>query len=261
MFCNPDAFLRTARRRGFTLVEVILAIGIATGLLVVALVFYSQATHLRAQLVSEAERLSAVRLVMDRMVTDLHAAFEQPQIGFTGSMDSMEFVVARAPDPAGTAAAAVRWAPMGDLRKVSYYLTASLQGTNFVVTGLDRTEEPLVTKLAAPAAGGGAAGAGPVTASSVAPMPSVVATAGTNAVPVVTEPLADAIRHARFRYWDGTLWLEAWDAPGLPVAVEISLGLEPLPENELAADYPHEVFRRVVILPGRAPVDDFWSSL
>jgi type II secretory pathway component PulJ len=238
-------------RRAFTLVEVILAIGIAVGLLIVALVFYQQAASLRSHLIDEAERLSAIRLILDRLSADLHAAFEQPQVGFTGSTDSMEFVIAKAPgaDPVGA-----RLGPGSDLRRVSYYLTAAAEGTNFVVTGLDRTEESLLTK---PVPAGSAGPAGPLT---IIPAAGLVGTS-TNQEPAAVEPLAETIRFARFRFWDGAGWLEAWDAPGLPQAVEISLGAEPLPENELPASYPYELFRRVVLLPGRSPSEDWWVSL
>ncbi len=263
LFPSPNcaaADRRRRARRAFTLVEVILAIAIATGILLVALVFYSQTANLRSQLITEAEHLSALRLVMDRLASDLNSAFEQPQIGFNGTADSMEFVVSKAPDLSRPGALSA--VPTSDLRRVAYYLTAALEGTNFLVTGLDRTEQSLVTRPpspkgadaaaeAAPSAGGGAG-------STSAPPVSLDAT---NAVASAVEPLADSIRFARFRYWDGVDWLEAWDSPGLPAAVEISLGLEALPENELPDATPTEVFRRVVVLPARAPVTDDWASL
>ena len=62
---------RSRRARAFTLVEVILAISIAIGILVVALYFYSQATNLRAQLLEEADRISSIRLVMDCFFSSL----------------------------------------------------------------------------------------------------------------------------------------------------------------------------------------------
>lgn len=288
---------------GFTLVEVILAIGIATGILIVALVFYNQAAHLRSQLIDEAERLSAVRLVMDRIAGDLRTAFGQPQVGFTGTSDSMIFVTARAPDlgnlqPGAASGASLTWSgadlaagagagagaggnsagasagasrpamneampatvPPTDLRRLSYFLTAKLEGTNFVVTGLDRTDEPLVgpppapSPTPAPAASGSAPGG--VT-------PSAAPGSGAAlAAPAAAEPLAEMVRFARFRYWDGTEWLEAWDAPDLPPAVEVSLGFEPLPEGDLPDAYPYEVFRRVIVLPGSRPAtDDWWAGL
>ena len=235
--CEP-----TPRTGAFTLIEVILAVSIATGILVVALVFYQQAAHLRSQLIEEAERLSAIRLVMERITSDLRSAFSQPQIGFTGTTDSMEFVVARPPDVTGSLA------PVSDLRKVFYYLAASLEGTNFVITGLDRTEETLMAK--------------PTVAGNPTQIIPPVAGATNAAAVGVTEPLAPEIQFVRLRYWDGTGWLEAWDAPDLPFAVEISLGAEALPMDDVPEAYPAEVFRRVVVLPGRRPSeDDWWAAL
>src|SRR5439155_8813829 len=71
-----------ALSRGFTLVEVILAIGIAIGILMVALYLHSQATNLRAQLLRESERIAAMRLVMERLTSELRNAFAQPEYGF-----------------------------------------------------------------------------------------------------------------------------------------------------------------------------------
>ena len=65
---------RDARCGAFTLVEVILAIAIATGLLVIALTFYQQATELRGQILVESERISVIRLVSDRLTADLRQA-------------------------------------------------------------------------------------------------------------------------------------------------------------------------------------------
>jgi type II secretory pathway component PulJ len=232
---------KATRTTAFTLIEVILAVSIATGILVVALVFYQQAANLRSQLIEEAERLSAIRLVMERVTADLRSAFALPQVGFTGTTDSMEFVVARPPDLTGFSIA-----PASDLRKVYYYLAASLEGTNFVITGFDRTEETLISK---PAPTGNAA--------QIAAPPVSGATNSQLVAPLATE-----IQFVRLRYWDGTGWLEAWDAPELPYAVEVTLGAEALPENEVPEAYSAEFFRRVILLPARRSTeDDWWAAL
>jgi hypothetical protein len=57
----------------------------------------------------------------------------------------------------------------------------------------------------------------------------------------------------RFRYWDGNSWLDGWDTPDLPVGVEVSLGLEPLPAEMTADEYPFELYRRVIYLPNHGP--------
>ena len=54
-------------RHAFTLIEVVLAISIAIGIMLVLLFFYNQAATLRVQLVQQAERLSTIRLLMDRI--------------------------------------------------------------------------------------------------------------------------------------------------------------------------------------------------
>jgi type II secretory pathway pseudopilin PulG len=81
---SPRLLFFAVGARAFTLVEVILAISIAIGILVVALFFHSQASHLRAQLLDESDRIAAIRLVMERLTAELRSAFEQPQYGFTG---------------------------------------------------------------------------------------------------------------------------------------------------------------------------------
>ena len=57
--------------RGFTLIEVVLAIVIGVGLFTGVLMFYQQAAVLREEILRKADALSAVRLVMDRVSTEL----------------------------------------------------------------------------------------------------------------------------------------------------------------------------------------------
>src|ERR1041384_5134752 len=66
--------LKCRRARAFTLVEVILAIVIALGILVVLLYFYQQATNLRAQAILETERIASARLLMDRITSELSSS-------------------------------------------------------------------------------------------------------------------------------------------------------------------------------------------
>src|SRR5688572_24203718 len=70
----------------FTLVEVLLAVGIVAGLLVVVLFFYQQAAQLRTELLVDAERSSSARLLMERLTTELrtaraHTFYEVPLVG------------------------------------------------------------------------------------------------------------------------------------------------------------------------------------
>lgn len=231
--------------RAFTLVEVILAISIAIGILVVALYFQSQATNLRTQILDESDRISAIRLVMDRLTSELRNAFAQPQYGFTGDATSLRFVTADAPPRTAWAVGSSTRpaAPRADLRLVSYGLGKTLEGTNEVTTGLTRTDQPLVEKPESRS-----------TFAASAPPDS------TNAPARGPEPMTDAIRFLRIWYWDGQGWSATWDSSQLPRGIEITLGADPLPGEAALADYPGELFRRVIYLPTSRAMDDLFDS-
>jgi hypothetical protein len=86
-------------------------------------------------------------------------------------------------------------------------------------------------------------------------LPGVGNSAPTNGPPAVP------LQFLRFRYYDGTNWLEAWSAPGLPVGIEVSLGVEPLPPESTADEYPFEEYRRVIYLPNHAAVGTLTQAL
>jgi type II secretory pathway pseudopilin PulG len=230
--------------RAFTLIEVILAIGIAIGILVVGLYFHSQATNLRAQLLLESDRISTVRLVMDRLTSEMRNAFAQPQYGFTGDATSLRFVTVEAPAPAAWNAFTPRAAWRGDLRLVTYGLGKNLEGTNQIVTGLTRTEELLLEKPTGPNASA-----------------TTVTLDSTNALAPGVELLTDSIRFLRIWYWDGYGWLPTWDSDQLPRGIEITLGAEPLAADALPADYAGEFFRRVIYLPTSREIEPMdWND-
>ena len=239
---KPGLPRRRTVTAAFTLVEVVLAIGIAIGLLVVALYFYQQAAHLRAQLLEESDRLATVRLLLDRITTDLRTAYAQPQTGFAGGSASMSFVRTDALSrPAwitdlGNSPASLET----DLKLVRYDVTTALEGTNLVVRGLTRVEQPLETARPLPDAPAGGTGPADLSVQSK----------------LVLEPLTDALRFVHLRYWDGASWQEKWDSSQLPKGVAVTLGVEPLPEGVEAADYPSEMFRRVIALPSHRGMDD-----
>ncbi len=222
----------TRRVAAFTLVEVVLAIVIAVGILVVALFFYQQASNFRDQLLEESERISTARLLMEKMTTEFRTAhnatsFRQP---LRGSSNSVQFIRTDVPSLAdwrgGILGRSIE--PETDLKLVSYRLDAA-DSTN--VTGLIRSEQPLVDLRKVTEDGG-----------------FVETNSPANPEPVF---LTKSIRFLQFRYWNGSDWQETWNAPELPKAVEVSLAAEPAPEiteGETNA-YPAEVFRRVICLP------------
>ena len=238
--CNPNLTARTRSPNGFTLVEVVLAIGIAIGLLVVALYFYQQSANLRTQLIEESERLATIRLLLDRISTDLRTAYAQPQQGFTGDSTSMRFVRSEVLSRAGwiPPLPGRNLTPETDLKLVAYGVTSALEGTNLVTSGIFRSEQPLIEKPHPPGQILGQTNTGSVFQ--------------TNAQ---VAPLTEAIHYLRARYCGGGEWADTWDSTDPPKGVEISLGIEPLPEGTDPADYPYEIFRRIIYLPGGSEGD------
>jgi prepilin-type N-terminal cleavage/methylation domain-containing protein len=223
-------FCQTKALRGFTLIEVLLSVGILAGLLVVVLYFYQQAAELRTELLLETERSSSARLLMDRLTTELrtartHTFYEVPMVG---DATYLQFITTDVPSQeAWTGEKLGRITrPESDLKLVSYGTETSLDDTN--VLGLGRTEEALVELRTAPSE------------------TTIRGTAATNRASVL---ITDAFRFMRFRYYDGYDWLEAWSETYLPRGVEVTLGAEPLPPEVELAEYPYEVFRRVIALP------------
>jgi type II secretory pathway pseudopilin PulG len=226
----------------FTLIEVILALVIAVGILTVVLYFYQQSASLRAQLIAESERISAVRLLMDRLTTELRGASARlsSQTAFSGTPTSLRFVTTTLPAPSAPpgVVSPARLSPDTGFKLVSYSLGRVAEGTNVVVSGLVRTEQSTVERRA------------PSTVPQTNAAPAEAA-----ARPVKADagslPVTDAVRYLRCRYFDGQSWLESWTEPYLPKAVEVCLGGEPMPpdaENE--EEYPFDLFRRVIYLPG-----------
>ncbi len=265
-FAAQRAILRTSP--GFTLIEVLLATAIATGLLLVAILFFRQTADLRDQVLGQADRYAQVRLVLDRISADLRTARAHAgdPAAFSGNGTAMRFERAAwtGPAPGGTVSALVGGS---DLTQVMISATQALDGTNLTVTGLDRTEEPLDSHKPRPFSSetGTPMNSGLLGSAPVDNGRSTGASENGSgmALPRRPDPLSDAIRFVRFRYWDGTGWMDGWTNFSPPAGVEITLSCEPPVEGTNAGEYSSELFRRVVFLPGgeaaRPPGADSWS--
>jgi prepilin-type N-terminal cleavage/methylation domain-containing protein len=228
--------LNRRRARAFTLIEVILAVVIAAGLLVVAITYYQRSADLRGKLLEESERLTTIRLLTDRLSNDLRTAFAEPRQGFTGGADYMRFVHAGSPSPGKLID--------GAMQLVTYSVVTNMEGTNSTVIGFNRTESPLVELRPASTNTEAISFNGEMDFASM-----------TNKV---IEPLTRAIRFVHFRYFSGSEWLDAWDGVDLPLGVEVTFGSEPMmPEDDL---YPYEQFRRVIFVPA-GKVSETWEDL
>ena len=222
----------SAGANAFTLLEVLLAISIAAGMLAVVLFFYTQAANLRIHVFYETGRVSAVRLLLDRLTTELSHARHcgSLQAGLRGGADNIEFVRLDLPNVSGwtNSVDPALAPPPSPFRLVRYAVLLSADGTN--VTGLIRSEEPLLKKTVE--------------------LVDDEGLASTNTTVLRRSPVPiDQIQFLQFRYWDGMLWTNSWNAAELPAGIEVSLGTEPLPEETTADEYPYELFRRVIFLP------------
>lgn len=248
-------FRALPRASGFTLIEVLLAIAIATGLLLVAILFYRQTADLRSQILGQADRYAQIRLVLDRVSSDLRTARAHAgdPAAFSGNGTAIRFERAAWTGPAADGTASFI-AGASDLTQITISAIQSLDGTNLTVNGLDRIEEPLAlrkgrgtpseTGLPSVAIQSGASRLGSVSSASAIEKDSRTA----HLRPA--EPLSDAIRFVRFRYWDGVGWMDGWTNFSPPPGVEMTLSCEAPVEGTNAGEYSSEMFRRVVFLPG-----------
>jgi type II secretory pathway pseudopilin PulG len=234
---NPRSAM--ARRcRAFTLIEVLLAVGLTMGIVLTALAFYRQIISTREAFedrLRAAEVASARRAVMDRMTDELRSAIAHPflQMGMVGDANGVQFIIAQLPgqdvwrEPDMTDEPPE---PQQDLRIVGWRLRVSedpYTGERYA-EGIERTEQKLIT-----------------------------AQTVEEGVEVQSTLIARGFGFLSLRYWDNEAgqWLTQWDGDDLPMAVRIVLGVEPLPEGvEDDEEYPFETFRRIVYVPaGKTP--------
>lgn len=245
--------------RGFTLLEVVLALSIAFGLLVVVLYFYQQATRLRDSTLEASTGLAAVRLCMDRLATELRSASPMPGT-FRGGSQEIEFQHCELPDPGSVPTATVSGPAAVLLRQVRY----AMGSADGVRSGgaLVRTEDliqpaptssPESTLDLPPQLPDDLAVTNEVLAlepEAVDEEPTrVTTTLGGSNTAMLAVP---EVRFLRLRYFDGSSWQESWSGSGLPRGVEVTLALEAPADDPEAL--PAEVFRRVIALPAGTAV-------
>jgi type II secretory pathway pseudopilin PulG len=231
----------------FTLVEVVLAILIISGIMTVLLYFYHRSAQVRQAALEEAEFLATSRMLFEQVTIELRTArvVEDQFIGLEGSSNAITFVCTTIPQMSRWIVStneAVTLAPATDLKKVTYRL---LMGTNtFERKGVDREEELLL---------GGAFTSGTNATEFVnAEETNLTAEASlftTNQIVRARVPLTERVQFLQFRYWAGTNWVDSWSGMDLPAGVEMTLGHDPMPPESGAEGYPYELFRRVIYLP------------
>lgn len=214
---------RHRRKAGFTLFEAALALGLGLALIGLMLVFYRQILTIRTSIMDEMDFVKSKRLIMEGLTDALRSAVPQ-QGGLSGDEQRVRITTARLPGSAVWTETTVTEAPLppeADLGRIIYRLRHAEDeyGAPYIV-GLERVRRKVLRAE--------------VTEEGVAP----------NAV-----LLSERIKFLHFRYWDGTAWLPNWGGGDVPTAVEVNLGVKPLPEDTDPEDYPWETHRRVVYVP------------
>jgi type II secretion system protein J len=217
----------TRGRTGFTLLEVVLAISLTLALMAGVIGMYVYATGIRRTLSADARLVAAQRRVMEQLTAELRSAIVHPftRTGLSGDARQVRLVTASLPSPAvWIEADATEPTATGeqDMQLVGYRLAEEEnESGEWVVRGLERTVQKT---LAAPTAEEGEE--------------------------IRVRLLSPDVKFLALRYYREGEWLDSWGGGDLPLAVEIRLGAQPLPEDLAPADYPFQTFRRVVYLPG-----------
>jgi hypothetical protein len=222
------------RRTGLTLIEVVLAITLTVGLMMSALSFYKYVADVREDFDGQLRsvRLTAARrAVMDRITDELRGAMVYVflDFGLAGGPDSIQFMTAAVPGQSVWAVENITddpTPPEHDIQLVGYRLRiVEDENGDEVVMGLERTYQGIVA-----------------------------AETAEEGEDIQASLLAPQFKFLAFRYWDSEAgdWVDSWQSGTLPLAVEIVLGVQELPEDLEPMDYPYATHRRVVFVPGGA---------
>ena len=176
------------RRGGFTLLEILLALSVLSVVLLLLLSAFTGAARVRETLSSRAREFRQIRLVLDRIGTDLMSAFAtsvREESAFSLREDQLSGV------PAATLTFTSFQLPDGDsghppaeIVKIRYFPRIGADG---VTLELHREQSDL---------------------------PFLE-----NRIPLKESPVAEGLRGFRVEAFDGTTWVKEWPAGGSPKTV------------------------------------------
>ena len=270
-------------RRALTLLEVVLAMGILVLVSSMTYWFYASSLDTRSRGMAEAHKLRLVRVVLDRIATEIRqasAVARDQRAGIRGEAERIWLSSVRVPSKASTEDRRL-WGdrPPGeyDLVKVSYHIVRHPEileeEENYAKPlGLARVEirvpRPDIADI-------GVAFEGEYQAEDVEPTEPAEEEFPEKALEDVLlkeedqsggvgpaseinweELYAPEIRYLRFCYFDGNKWWDTWDVPGdnpLPQLVMVTVGFNGCaPFGEELGQTPNEEFCECL---GREPMD------
>lgn len=225
---RPTKWSVKNKRRGFTLLEVILAVGIAV-VLVFAIYQATAMYYIQTEVGREiAQRAQLVRALSARMQTDLRSAFTDfkpqnssqsedetytsttvssntiPAGGVQGTVNSLSIVVQQFPKDLDYSLNAITPVsdPKTDVRMIRYYLTTQDEGLSGLVReAYDQVPDPEM---------------------------------GLDPQPARMDLLAEEVREMQFEYYDGSQWLQDWgtEYDSAPIAIRARLGFSPAGQKD-----------------------------
>jgi prepilin-type N-terminal cleavage/methylation domain-containing protein len=237
-----------ARCRAFTLIEVVLAVTILSGMLVGVLSLYQQSASLRNELEQEMDTIAGARLLMDHMTTELECAVRHASLdtSLIGTSHQLKFL---------TTALSDNRIP-GGLRVVRYELdageevSASVEERGIALPDVSAVDaEANVSRVVE----------GERIVRHEVPFSAAQNDASEDEASVdlddPVETVSDRLRVLKFRYFDGSDWSASWSHESLPLAVEIALAASAT-EFELATDGDRGLaFTRLVHLPAAHAIE------
>jgi len=185
------------RRGGFTLLEVLLALSVLSVIFLILLSAFTGAARVRETLSSRAREFRQIRLVLDRIGTDLMCAFAvsaREESALTLREDQLSGM------PAATITFTAFQLPDGDsgyppaeIVKIRYFPSIGADGTTLELHR-EQSDLPFID----------------------------------NKIPLRESPVAERLRGFRVEVFDGTTWVKEWPAGGgskttLPKKVAVTL--------------------------------------
>lgn len=218
--------MRCRTRAGFTLLEVLLAIGLIVLMSSTMFIFYDQSLKVRERGTKMIVDTQLARVVATKIANEIRSSngfLLGP--GISGDDRHIKIQTAVITDPELYIRRSIEDDPLpaqGDIRDVQYYLGYDEEET-FVYPDGTESWKPL----------------GLVRRE--IKTPNQVLIDETDAEDVDLDLLAAELKYLRFRYFDGVDWIDKWDigespeggmGNSLPQAVEVTVGYTPLPPKE-----------------------------
>ncbi len=220
--------------KGFTLLEVLLAVSLVIMLSGGIYAFYGYTLGSREQIDTESQTIFAQRRVMDLLAgeilsarTNMQCAGDEVSFMRTAVPGKAVFEtqnITESPSIASDKTGPSPFGPQHDIQFISYRLN-HYDDENGVeqIGGLERTC-----------------------------LKNIKAKVVVEGEDVEVMFLTEHVKFIRLQYWDGSEWQDSSSSTNLPQAIRISLGTKPLPDDTAVEDYPFETVSRVVAIPAGA---------